>query len=109
MRYLLFTIGILLIAYVVKIDLQQGALTYTTFYETQACEQQRERIVRIKLVEGDTIYSIFAATPSPIAIPFPERLAKFYQLNPHLQKQALTAGELINLPIVESISENCNK
>ncbi|MER1986159.1 MAG: hypothetical protein ABS949_06165 [Solibacillus sp.] len=107
MRYVLLAIACLVIGYVVKIDLQEGAITHTTFYETQVCEQQVERTVRIKLVEGDTIYSIFAATPSPIPMPFPERLAKFYELNPHLQKQTLIAGELIYVPIVENNKNRC--
>lgn len=109
MRYVLLALACLVIGYVVKIDLQEGAITHTTFYETQTCEQHVERTVRIKLAEGDTIYSLFAATPSPIPMPFPERLAKFYELNPHLQKQTPVPGELIYVPIVENNKTGCKK
>lgn len=109
MRYLLLAIAFLLVGYVVKIDLQEGALTHTTFYSTQTCTQQTERAVRVKLVEGDTIYSIFAATPSPVPMPFPERLSKFYKLNPHLQQQTFVAGELIDVPIVENKKNHCKE
>lgn len=107
MRYLLLAIGFLLISYIVKVDLQEGALTHTAFYEAQTCQQPTPKYRRVKLAEGDTIYSIFAATPSPIPMPFPERLAKFYQLNPHLQQQVLVPGELIYVPIVEKSENPC--
>lgn len=107
MRFVLLAIGILLISYVVKLDLQEGALTHTTFYETTACAQHMETTVRVKIAGGDTIYSLFAATPSPVPMPFPERLAKFYQLNPHLQQQSFVSGELIDVPIVKKHENRC--
>lgn len=109
MRFVLLAIGILLISYVVKLDLQEGALTHTAFYETTACVQQVETTVRVKLAEGDTIYSLFAATPSPVPMPFPERLAKFYQLNPHLQQQSFILEELIDVPIVKNYENRCKQ
>lgn len=110
LRFFLLTVVILVIGFVIKIDLQEGSLPHTSFYQTTACgEEKNEKVVHIKVAEGDTIYSIFAASPSPVTMPFPERLAKFYQLNPHLQQQSLLPGELIALPIVENKKNSCKE
>ena len=71
--------------------------------------QDQIQSVSVRIAEGDTIYSLFAATPSPLPMAFTERLSKFYELNPHLQLQTLVPGELIQLPIYAKTSEICSK
>ncbi|MEK4229978.1 hypothetical protein [Solibacillus sp. FSL H8-0538] len=111
MRFLVTAAVLILIGIVIKFDLQQGTVPLTSFYQdTVPCvEQESYQSISVRVTEGDTIYSLFAATPSPIAMPFPERLARFYELNPHLQLQSLVAGELILLPIHARTSEICSK
>lgn len=111
LRYLLTAAVIIIISLVIKFDLQQGTVPLTSFYQgdSPCVEQENDQTISVRVIEGDTIYSLFAATPSPIEIPFPERLAQFYQLNPHLQLQSFVAGELILIPIRAKTSEICSK
>ena len=109
MRLFLSTICIFAIALVIKIDLQEGTLPLASFYE-ETCEETYEiDKITVRVATNDTIYSLFASTPSPIAIPFPERLTEFYNINPHLQKQALVAGERILIPIKVKANKQCEK
>lgn len=110
MRYLLVSIIFVVLAFVIKVDLQEGTLPMASFYsKPEACETIDEHTyVTVQIVEGDTIYSLFSSTPSPLKMTFPERLAKFYELNPHLQLQSLVAGETILLPIYKKSTENCS-
>ena len=108
MRFLLTALFCLVIAFVIKEDLQQGTLPLTSFYNNEKiCEEVIMKSVVIRVVEGDSIYSIFAVTPSPVEVSFPERLASFYKLNPHLQLQSLKVGEEISIPIFEKTPNNC--
>lgn len=110
LRYLILTTVFLIIGFVIKTDIQEGSLSHTSFYTQALCEEENvARVVRVKIAHGDTIYSLFAATPSPVEMAFPERLAQFYQLNPHLQQQSLIPGELIQLPIVETKKKQCKE
>ncbi|KYG92240.1 hypothetical protein [Metasolibacillus sp. FSL K6-0083] len=108
MRYIIFTILFFIIATVVKIDLQEGTLPLASFYAQEDCEEQIDyewHNVIVRVQPRDTIYSLFAATPSDA--PSPERLAEFYKANPHLQQQSLVPGELIKLPIRKQKENKC--
>lgn len=71
----------------------------TNFYEEPCTEIAEYETVRVKVMENDTIYSLFAATPSATSIPQSERLTLFFKYNPHLQKQRLIPGEEVLIPI----------
>ena len=109
MRFLIASIVLLLIAFVIKVDLQEGTLPLTSFYASSpTCEEvMQESYVVVKIQQDDTIYSLFSATPSPIKTTFPERLAQFYQLNPHLNLQPLVPGDTVLIPIISNVKENC--
>ena len=109
MRFLVVSIALLLIIFVIKVDLQEGALPLASFYATQqSCEEVKQQsYVVVKIHVDDTIYSLFAATPSPIKTTFSERLAQFYQLNPHLNLQPLVPGDTVLVPITSNVKENC--
>lgn len=111
MRFLVASIALLLIVFVVKVDLQEGSLPLASFYSTQmSCEEVKQQsYVVVKIQQDDTIYSLFSATPSPIKTTFPERLAQFYQLNPHLNLQPLVPGDTVLVPITSNAKENCTK
>ena len=113
MRALLLTAIIVLVAFIVKIDLTEGTLPLASFYpkETEElCEEQREpNYINVQVIQGDTIHSLFAIQPAKIPMTFPERLQLFYQLNPHLQLQALVPGENIKLPLSYELENLCGK
>ena len=109
MKYVITAILCILIAFIIKVDLQEGAINYTKFKETISCEETFDiDEVRVKIQEGDTIYSLFATTSSPVNISFIERLTQFYQLNPHLKNQSLIPGEYVYVPIVKQVKEECS-
>lgn len=109
MRFLIASIVLLLLAFVIKVDLQEGTLPLASFYAApQSCEEvEQGSYVVVKIQQNDTIYSLFSATPSPIKTTFPERLAQFYQLNPHLNLQPLVPGDTVLIPIISNVKENC--
>ena len=111
MRFLVTSIILVVLIFVIKVDLQEGTIPLASFYQTPVpCEKINElTYVSVQVMEGDTIYSLFSATSSPIKMTFPERLSKFYELNPHLQLQTLVAGDRILIPILKKKSENCPK
>lgn len=109
MKYVVTAIVCILIAFVIKVDLQEGAINYTSLKETESCEDTLViDEVRVKIQDGDTIYTLFATTSSPIDVSFIERLTQFYQLNPHLKNQSLLAGEYVYIPIVKEVKEVCS-
>ncbi len=112
MRFLIFTVVFFLIAAVIKIDLTEGTVPLADFNEeqvVQACEQQQIAIKSLAVVTaaGDTVQSLLAAYPSEVDVSYPEKMAQFYKLNPHLQKQAIVPGELIKIPIYDKIENDC--
>ena len=111
MRILIISIILLMLAFVVKVDLQEGTLPLASFYEKQELCQSEDQLhyVAVQVQQDDTIYSLFAATPSPIKTTFPERLAQFYQLNPHLELQRLLPGNIVRVPITSKVEEICTK
>lgn len=113
LRIILLTIAILLTAYIVKTDLSEGTLSHASFYTAPTEEECVKEItmssVSVQIHEGDTLQSLLAIHPSPVEITHLERLAYFYELNPHLQKQALLVGEIISLPILLEQVNSCSK
>ena len=108
MRVLLIAICILVFAYVIKTDLEEGALNFTNFYETKECEETFTiEKVRVKIQPGDTLYSLFSVTPFNEPITFVERATMFYELNPHLRYQSLVIGESIYIPVAKKIKKAC--
>ena len=108
MRVLLAAICILIFAYAIKIDLEEGALNYTDFHETEECEETFTiEKVRVKIQAGDTLYSLFAVTPFNGEITSIERVSLFYELNPHLRYQSLVIGESVYIPVAKKIKKPC--
>ncbi|RHW38532.1 hypothetical protein D1B33_06550 [Lysinibacillus yapensis] len=111
MRFLLFTVVFFLIAAVIKIDLTEGTVplaAFDTAQEIQACEQQISiKALSVATNAGDTVQGLLAAYPSEVEVSYPERMAQFYELNPHLQKQSMVPGELIKIPIYDKIKNEC--
>jgi len=114
LRAFLLTVAIVLIAFVVKVDLTEGTLSLAAFYPKEGqnglCENQQEpAYITVQTIQGDTIHSLFALHPAKMPMTFPERLELFYQLNPHLQLQALVPGENIKLPLSFEFENKCGK
>lgn len=114
LRAFLLTVAIVLIAFVVKVDLTEGTLSLAAFYpkdgQNTLCEDQREpAYITVQTIQGDTIHSLFALHPAKMPMTFPERLELFYQLNPHLQLQALVPSENIKLPLSFEFENACGK
>lgn len=97
-RFVLLCI-LLVVSLVIFYDIRHGALQHTDFYE-QVCERdEMVQFVQTKIQQGDTIHSLFNNVTSEVTFPFIERLATFYELNPHLQQQPLIAGDSVKIPI----------
>ncbi|RUL57000.1 MULTISPECIES: hypothetical protein [Lysinibacillus] len=111
MRFLLFTVVFFLLAAVIKIDLTEGTVPLAAFNEEELQCNQQITITSVSVVTtaGDSVQSLFAAYPSEVDISLPERMAQFYELNPHLKKQAMVPGELIKIPIYDKRVQNCKK
>ena len=111
MRSILLTCVILLVAYIIKIDLTEGTLSHAalTMSEQQCVDDRLQQYITVQIHEGDTLQSLFTVHPSPIDISFLERLALFYEINPHLKRQALLPGDIVKLPIVENETNLCSK
>ncbi|MCL1695927.1 MULTISPECIES: hypothetical protein [unclassified Lysinibacillus] len=112
MRALVLTAIIIIFAFVAKVDLTEGSLHLAAFYpknkENALCEKQREpNYITVQTIQGDTIHSLFALHPAKVPMTFPERLQLFYELNPHLQLQALVPGENIKLPLSFEFENKC--
>lgn len=79
-------------------------MQHTSFYELENCEETFTTTYVVTIVQADdTIHSLFANTMSPEPMTFTERLTLFYEYNKHLQKQPLTAGEEVRVPILEQV------
>gem|GEM_PF-587439 len=114
MRALVLTAIIIIFAFVVKVDLTEGSLQFAAINpkktENALCEKQREpNYITVQTIQGDTIHSLFALHPAKVPMTFPERLQLFYELNPHLQLQALVPGENIKLPLSFEFENTCGK
>lgn len=110
MRYLLYTVLFFIVATVIKIDLTEGTVPLAAFSTEQQCNDQISvKYTAVVTVEGDSVQSLLADYSSDVDLSFPEKMAHFYELNPHLQKQAIVPGETIKLPIYRQIEQNCQK
>lgn len=111
MRYLFYTVLFFIVATVIKIDLTEGTVPLAAFSsEQQQCNEQISvKYTSVVTVPGDSIQSLLAAYPSDVDLSIPEKMAHFYELNPHLQKQAIVPGETIKLPIYKQNNEHCRK
>ncbi|MEY9976111.1 hypothetical protein [Lysinibacillus sp. RC79] len=114
MRALVLTAIIIIFAFVVKVDLTEGSLHLATISpkntENALCEKLQEpNYITVQTIQGDTIHSLFALHPAKVPMTFPERLQLFYELNPHLQLQALVPGENIKLPLSFEFENKCGK
>ncbi|AXH99000.1 hypothetical protein DV702_04190 [Sporosarcina sp. PTS2304] len=100
MRILLLALTVFCIVHFVRVDLTDGTIPLAAFFEeeTSCMEETPNHAIVIRVVEGDTIESLFALYPDP-AQNFLERLEQFYSINPYLEKQQFQAGEQIKLPI----------
>lgn len=108
MRYFILTVVIFLIATVIKIDLTEGTVPLAAFSsENQDCNELRVKTVTVKTKEGDSVQSLLANYPTDERISMPERLAHFYEANPHLKNQIIVPGEFIKIPIYSS--DGCKK
>ena len=109
MRYLLYTVLIFIVASVIKIDLTEGTVPLAAFsQEQQQCNDQISvKYTSVVTVPGDSVQSLLAAYSSDVDLSIPEKMAKFYELNPHLQKQAIVPGETIKLPIYSNVDDHC--
>lgn len=110
MRIILLALTILLLSYVIKVDILEGTISraaFTTKSEIECKEVNEYEVIPVQVIEGDTIFSLFALHPSTVWVSLPERLASFYSENPHLVKQTFQAGEIVNLPIYMNIDNSC--
>lgn len=109
MRFILSTIIILLVAFAIKIDLTEGTVPLANIENSkETCEDTYDvQYVSVLTVEGDTVQGLLSTYSSFDDVSYPERLAHFYQLNPHLKKQKLSAGEHVKLPVYKKIKGQC--
>ncbi|WP_153733188.1 hypothetical protein [Sporosarcina obsidiansis] len=108
MRILLLALTIFCIIHFVRVDLTDGTIPLAAFFEddSSCLEETVNHSIVVRAVEGDTIESLFALYPDP-AHNFLERLEKFYDLNPHLERQKFFSGEQIKLPLGEQPETIC--
>lgn len=111
MRYLLYTVLFFIVATVVKIDLTEGTVPLAAFSsEQQPCNEQFSvKYTSVVTVPGDSVQSLLAVYSSNVELSTPEKMAHFYELNPHLQKQAIVPGETIKIPVYHQVNEHCKK
>ncbi|ARD46789.1 hypothetical protein SporoP37_00090 [Sporosarcina sp. P37] len=110
MRIILLALAVFCTVHFVRMDLTDGTIPLAAFFddETSCIEEMSNPSIIIRVVEGDTIESLFALYPDPTQN-FLERLENFYSLNPHLERQQLLAGEQIKLPISKQADPVCEE
>lgn len=110
MRILLIAVLLFATIHFIRIDFTEGTIPLAAFQEeatTSPCKHETEYIA-VKTVPGDTIESLFALYPDPDT-QFIERLADFYTLNPHLEKQGVVGNEKVYMPLSSLREEGCGK
>lgn len=107
MRTLIVALLLFALFHFIRIDIVEGTIPLASFAQTSIpCEQQQMyETIRVRTVDGDTIDTLFAMYPM-IDVRFMDRLALFYELNPHLQNQTLIGNLEIILPIDRKISSS---
>lgn len=99
MRTLFAAIILFLIFHILKEDLTDGTIPLASFFSEEIpCEEDKQAVIQVKTIDGDTIESLFALYPDP-DLSFVERLSMFYSLNPYLQNQELIGGLSVKLPV----------
>lgn len=108
MRFVITTIVIFLVAFAIKVDLTEGTVPLANFEnEQEKCEETYGvQYVTVLTVAGDTVQGLLS-TYSADGITQAEKLAHFYQLNPHLKKQKLIAGEYVKVPVYKKKAKQC--
>ncbi len=110
MRILLIAVLLFATIHFIRIDFTEGTIPLAAFQEeaaTSLCKEESQYIA-VKTVEGDTIESLFALYPDA-DIQFIDRLAEFYTLNPHLEKQEMIGNEKVYIPLSSLREERCTK
>lgn len=109
MKTLLIAVLLFITFHFIRIDLLEGTIPLASFAEQpNPCEEIEEiGSIPVTTMDGDTIDTLFAMYPIP-EMGFIDRLAYFYQLNPHLQNQEIIGGLQIRLPIAVLQIEECN-
>lgn len=111
MRIFLSALLLFAVIHFIRVDLTDGTIPLAAFFDREtSCVEEESTIhwIPVRTVEGDTIEALFALYPDPDS-GFLERLAQFYTLNPHLENQALAAGEQIQLPMPAQEKKSCEK
>lgn len=110
MRIVILAISILLLSYIIKVDIFDGTISKAAFTKIETkCENLiTYEILPVQTIEGDTVLSLFTLHPSQIWISLPERLTTFYKENPHLEKQTILPGEIVNLPVYMMEDNSCS-
>ena len=104
MRMLMSVAIFFIVLTIIRLDLLEGSLQHASFYDREECEETFKTTYVVSIVQADdSIHSLFATTLSPEPMTFTERLTLFYKYNKHLQKQPLTAGEKVKIPIKEQV------
>ena len=110
MRIILLALAVFCTVHFVRMDLTEGTIPLAAFFEDESSciEETPNHSIVIRVVEGDTIESLFALYPDS-SQNFLERLEQFYSMNPHLERQQFLAGEQIKLPIREQVDPVCEE
>ncbi|MEK4759486.1 hypothetical protein MHH85_04425 [Viridibacillus sp. FSL E2-0187] len=112
MKIFFSALGILFIAFILKIDLLEGTIPLAAFYKEPVVEETCVDVpdiktITVRTIPGDNLQSLFALYPSESSMSFSERLELFYELNPHLLKQSFKPGESIQLPFSTKNAHSC--
>lgn len=107
MRTVIVALLLFTIFHFIRLDIVEGTIPLASFAKTSMpCEEpQAYETIRVRTIEGDTIETLFAMY-SMMNIRFMDRLALFYELNPHLQNQAIIGNLEVILPIDHKIAIN---
>lgn len=110
MRFVISTIVIFLVAFAIKVDLTEGTVPLTNMeinQQTDCPETYDLQYVTVLTIEGDTVQGLLATYSSFDYVSSPERLAHFYQLNPHLKNQKLIPNEYVKVPVYKKKNSQC--
>ncbi|SDM85389.1 hypothetical protein SAMN05518871_102399 [Psychrobacillus sp. OK028] len=104
MKIFVATILLLISFYIVKVDLIEGTIPLAYSIQPVECDRKLDYIT-VEIVAGDSLQSLFSLYPSVESISFTERLADFYNLNPHFINQSFKIGEKVLLPTYTTSKE----
>ncbi|MFJ7826802.1 hypothetical protein [Psychrobacillus sp. NPDC096623] len=104
MKIFVATILLLISFYIVKVDLIEGTIPLAYSIQPVECDKKLDYIT-VEIMAGDSLQSLFSLYPSVESISFTERLADFYNLNPHFINQSFKIGEKVLLPTYTASKE----